>query len=654
MLYKGKINLANKKKLDIQVDEFSGGVNTLFSQTRLNKNEAVDATNLILIEDGIWDKRWGTAHYGGVTWTARPDGFTEYRKSDGTRELIVVADGKVWRVDPNAATKTEITGATFTQGIRVFFKQIANDLYIANGTDSLGIYNGTTLANFAGIAAPAWAGTPLARGAGLSSGSYTYYYQVTAVNEVGETTPAAEQSLAVDISRDEWNEADEYITVDWAAVSGATKYIVYFSDTSGYEVKLAEVTGATVWNDDGSNVPNDFIEPPTDNTTTAPNFSHMTISGNRIWGTGNPSYPWRVYFSGTGVNLGNFGTGYGGGWVDLERGGRATTTALFDYQGKVHVFCKTDDGRGTIWQINFETLTIGTESITVPVPTKIITAIGSNAARAISYVENDIFFLNPFGIFVLGNEPGILNVLRTNELTAKIRPYILGLDESSIPNACMHYYRSKVLVSVSQANGEPDRTIVYDRERAAWIKDWTVGVSQFGEFTDSTGSTHLLGIVSDRLVEFSESYEGDQGVAFSWKYISPRFPISKDWTEFGRIKKSYVRLRNVTGDINVEIRGTGKNQAFTTVNTATISLDTSGSGIGWDLVGDFLMGDSNGVPTAFAEDSLIRYLYVNKLIRDVQISISGNSLQDRAVILGYKIVGFMSKLQGPLSWGLSS
>lgn len=69
---------------------------------------------------------------------------------------------------------------------------------------------------------------------------------------------------------------------------------------------------------------------------------------------------------------------------------------------------------------------------------------------------------------------------------------------------------------------------------------------------------------------------------------------------------------------------------------------------------EFQLGDTNGAPSVFSEDTIIRYLTMHGLIRDVQISISGDSLQDRATILGILIEGFQSGIQGPLSWTLES
>lgn len=652
-LIEGKLpRLTNKKLSTIQIDKYNGGVNVLLSETRLSKNEAKEATNMMLIEDGIWDKRWGTNQYGGVSWTADIDGFHEYRKTDGTRELIVVADGKVWRVDPDAGTKTEITGATFTSGNDVSFLQINSLLYISNGVDSLARYNGSTLAVYSQISAPS--GLSGTRGAGLSSGSIHMYYRVSAVNAVGETTASEELDVAVDSERDGWVVANsDYVDLDWPDVSGALKYVIYWADTSGYETKIAEVNDSA-YRDDGSATANPYIEPRADNTTGGPKFKTMWISGNRIWGTGDPDNPWRVYGSGTGVNLGNFSPAYGGFWIDLEKGGKAYATLGYDFQGKSHIACATDEGRGQIWQVALESQTIGDTSFIVPVPTKIIASNGSGSPRGGVYVENDFFMPNPKGVNIFGNEPGVLGVLRTAELSQNIRPYWRGLRQSSLNKVCAYYYDAKVFFSVPYSSVDNDRIVVFDRERTAWLKDWSIGVSQFGEYTDSDGNTHFLGANGNKLIEFSSGFQGDSGTAFSWKYVSPRIPVNADWTKFAKIKRVFVRLRNAVGAIVFSVLGTGKNRQFSNLKSATITQGSSDTGIGWDPIGTVQIGDTMGAPTSFAQESLIKYLNINKLVREVQFEVSGSSLESRAALTGLLAAGFSLATSPPSDWKISS
>lgn len=644
-------SLANKQPAAVRVPDFGGGVNTIFSQTRLKKNEAAELTNMLLIEDNVPDKRWGSEHFGGVTWTNRPDGAWEYRKTDGTRQLIVVADGYAWLVDYEAGTKTQISGASFTSGNPCDAIQIETKLYICNGVNPLATYDGTSFSTYTEIDAPAWAGTPLTRGAGLSAGSITLYYRVTAVNNIGQTTPNSEQSITVDANRDVWTAADEYIDIDWTASSGAVKYIVYMSDAPGFEVKLAETTDTT-FRDDGTYTPNPYIEPPTNNTTGGPLFSRIALCNNRIVGTGDLNNPWRTYYTGTGINLGFFAPSNDGGWIDIEYGGKAICKAPMEFQSTIHIFCKTDEGRGTIWQMPFEGVVVGSDLINVPKPNKIIASIGCGDPRTIVYVENDVFFWNVSnGVNVLGNEPGILDVLRTNELTSKIRNYLRALPNTG--DKCAYYFDGKVFFSYrtsSSTGSDFDAMTIFDRERNCVLKPWSIGVSQFLEVTDTAGKVHFLGISSDRLIEFSENYQGDSGEAFSWSYLGPRFPIGQDFEEFARRFKVAVKLRSVSGSVNIVVYGTGKTGSFEAVASATIEGSLAQAGMGWDLMGNFQLGDTDGSVVAFDSDSLIRYLWANSLLREIQIKIFGTNINDRAVILGYSLKGKKDKTATPLGW----
>lgn len=634
-LLANKVRLRNKRRVSLEIDSAKKGVSTLVSETRLGKDYAKELTNMILVEDGVPTKRPGTAAWGTVTFDDRPDGFSEFTKADGTRELIVVASGKAWRV--TTSTKTEITGATFTIGQRCSFIQYGGYLYITNGTDPLAYYDETNLTTYTALSAPTWDETPLTRGSGLSSGTaQTLYYQVTAVNDAGETLPSTEQSIANDIRREDWDEADEYIDLAWADVPGATRYNVYVTDVSGNEYYLATTTVSN-YRDTGVTT-NPFQVPPEANTTAAPKLKHLWVSGNRLWGTGDPDNKQTVYFTGTGAEKHNWAVGAGGGYAILQSGSEFTTVGGIDYQNVSHIFMDSANGDGAIWQITLESETVLSETFEVPTPKKIISAIGCSSARSIIYVENDVLYFNKKGVYVLGNEPNIPNVLRTNELSAGIRPDVRGF---SSPELVAAYYKdAKAYFCVSSTTGEPDKTIVFDRERGAWMNNWTFGVSQLGDFTDSSDVTHLLGIASDKLIEISDAFQSDSGTAFTWRYKSARLPIVKDWKKFGKALRAYVRLRNAQGSINITISGTGKTAQLSSVASSTITPGASNTGIGWDLLGSILIGDTDGVPTFFSVESLIKYLRLSNtsnVLRDIQWEVSGDSVGDSCTILGLMV-----------------
>lgn len=642
--------LTTRNEFRIDINSMKGGVNTLVSESRLKKDQAKELQNMWLIEDGVADKRPGTAAYGTVTFTNRPDGAKEYTKTDGTRELIVVADGVVQRV--TTTTKTTIGGATFTQGTRCYFLQYNNFLYIANGVDALARYDGSTLAAYTGISAPTWDATPIVR-TGLTAGSFPNYYEVSAVNDVGETLATSTANFTSNLPRDSWD-ASNYMTLGWADVSGATKYNVYWADTDGFEVLLDESTAST-YKDTGGTVgavSNPYIETPDADTTTGPKFTSMAVSGNRIWATGDPTNKYRAFFSGTGVNKGNFAPGYGGGWIDLEKGGQESTVAVLDFQGVPHFWTKTADGHGSVWQIKIETKTIQETTFEVPIPNKIIGSVGCDSGRGPVLVGNDILFPNKQGVFVIGNAPNVEGVLQTQELSSAIRPDWRSLSGDSLDKIATYYYNARAYFAVPKSSGQPDTIYIFDRERAAWIKDWTLGVSQFLEFTDSSGTTHFLGIAATNLIEFDPVYESDSGTAFTWRYKSGRLSLDKEWHKFGRVYQAFIRLRNATGSVDVTLTGIGISNQYSTTGSSSITISGSNAGLGWDEFGAVMFGDTDGTPTVFASESLIKYLTIehNKnIIRDIQWTVSGDSTNDRAVITGLAVAGKESNVPLALS-----
>lgn len=652
---------SRNRKITLDLRKFDGGVNKLLQEARIGLNEAKEATNLIQVEDGLWKPRWGTSYFGGDV-GENIDGATEFVVDDSTRELVVIAGGALYYSADDGATWSEVSGATFTATTQCFFLQINQYLYIANGTDVLARYtsDGTTrsLSTYSELAAPGWAATPLARGGGLSSGNYNLYYVITALNEIGETVGSAEQTIAVNKERDAWGTATEIVTLDWEAVANAVRYQVYYSDEAGYEVALATTTDTT-YVDDGSAVANPYVEVPEDNTTAAPKFKSMAVSGNRIWATNDPDNPYKVYFSGVGQFIGTFSDFYGGGWINLEKGGREFARKVTHYQsgqgeGIATVLCSTPEGRGAVWQINISTATVGDTSFSVPSATKIVGSFGTDAQLSVVQTDNDIFFFNRRGIYSLGPEKNYYGILRTSELSSRIRPYIRGLVGSAISGVCAYYFDAKVFFSVPTAGTSNNRIIYYDMERRNWVVDWSIGAKQFFQYTDTSGNSHLLYIPSagTKLIEISEDIAGDLGDSFSTSYMSGRIPLEKLWKDFIKVDKVFIRLGSPRGTINLEVLGSGKNTPFSGVATKTITPTYSTTGMGFDLFANVLMGDTLGTPSFFSDSSDKRYIKIRKKLADIQFRITTDSMDADYTLLGLIVEGNRLAVKPPSSWKL--
>lgn len=642
-------------KLSLKIDSSKGGTNRLLDEARISSNEVVNALNLIQVQDGLYKPRWGTAYYG-ADYGATPDGSTEFLKSDQTTELITVAGGKVYK-STNGGSITEVTGATFTEGLTCYFMQIAGFLYIANGTDPLARYDGSTLTTYTEINAPnGLTGTATSSISAVSG--ISIYGIVTALNSVGETIGSSEVQVYVKKIRDQWISTSDKITWSWTAVSGADRYQLYISDTQGYEELLTSVTG-TSFTDDGTIATNPYIAVPLDNTTAAPKFKSMVVSGNRIWATNNPNSPYTVYFSGTGQYMGVFSDFYGGGWINLEKGGRETPVKVVHYQsgqgeGRATVLCKTPEGRGAVWQLTISTATVGETSFSVPSAVKIVGSSGTESINGTISTNNDIMFPNRRGWYNLGPQQNFYGLLRTNEISVKIRPYWNSLIGSKLSGICSYFKDAKVFISVPTSTSGNNRTIIFDTEKNNWTIDWSFGAKQFLEYTDTNGVTHFLyvPISGNKLIEISENIAGDLGSAFETSFETGRISVSKEWKDFVKVQRVYIKLGNPRGTINLEVSGSQKSKGFSTVASKQIVPSSSQTGMGFDLMGDFLMGDTDGVPDTFSDSADIRYLKVNKKVRDVKIKVTSNTVDSDYVIHGFIITGKPVSTRSPNTWKL--
>lgn len=639
------------------LDQFNGGTSTLLDDARIGLKKAKETINLMQVQDGLWKPRWGTAFYGLViAGESSIIGAKDYIKSDGTRELVAIGGttGKFYKSIDGGAW-SEIVGVTFNVTKRPFFLQINNYLYITNGYDSLARYNGTTLTQYAQIAAPT--NVILARGAGLSAGSFTYYYKITALNAIGETVGSTEQSITVNKDRNGWIAAsNEKITITWDAVAGATQYQVYISAESGQEMLLDSIA-INAYTDDNSMTPNPYVIVPSDNTTGAPKFSQMEMSGNRIWATKDPNNPYRVYFSGVGQFIGYFSSYYGGGWVDLEKGGREMPQYVGHYRtgrgdSAATVLCSTPEGIGSIWQISIEPVTVGSITFSVPITVKIVGTIGADSPYAVVKAGDMLTFANKRGVFDLGNKPNITNVLATAEKSVEIRPTYRSLNLPKIEKFCGYWYDAKIFFSAAEGGDENDIIFVWDMERQNWTWKWTIGVRQFLEYTDSSGKTHFIGVPSNgaQLWEFSENVLGDLGQPFKTSYVSGLIAISKNKKVFAKVKEALLELGRPKGTINFEVLGIEKKRGFSSISSKQITGNLQTIEFWSGSLGEITLMDDEDVPKTYNQSSVKKRLRVRKLLNAIQFHIYSNTADTDYVLLGIQADGNIIPTRPPSSW----
>ena len=645
-----------------KIDKFDGGYSSLVDEARMPSKFAVQAINMIQDQDGIWSTKWGTDYYGpAIAGETSIDGAYEYIRDDLSTEVIAIGGttGKIYK-SVDKATWTQIGTDTLTPGKVPDWLQINNQLYITNGYDSLRRYNGTTILVYTAL-------TPVSdlsySRTVLTDGSFHYYYMVTALNDVGETVGSNEIDATVNKDRLTW-ESTEYLTLSWSKVTNAVRYRVYAYDQSGFECYLDDVTGTSdatqTYKEIGTTLWNGYVSVPSADTSAAPKFTTLEMSDNRLWGTGDPSNKYRTYWASSDANTwGSWSSFDGGGYVDLELGGREIPVRVVHYRtgagaSVATVLCSSPEGTGSIWQITLTVQTYAGVTFVQPIVQKITGSIGSNAPFSITKARDNIGFCNSKGFFLLKSKPQMLNLLSTDETSQPVRPDYRSLNESLIPKLCSYYFEGKIFFSGAEGSSN-DVIFIYDMEYNNWNYKWTIGVSRFFEHTENSGGdskTHLLcvPVTGNRLWEINRDFEGDFGQPFYQSYLSPLLPVSDDKTNVLKTKETILELGRPKGTITYEFLGTEAKKGFSSLSSRQITSNTSGSGLSSDMYSDFLLSDTSGFPTTFSSSSLKKAIKTRKRVYNIQHHIYSSVANTKYSILSIQTSGRLLNKKTPSGW----
>ncbi|GAC1499148.1 MAG: hypothetical protein NVS1B10_01620 [Candidatus Saccharimonadales bacterium] len=664
------------KPFVITINEFKGGQMSLLDETRVPQTAVTVAQNMVLDQDGVWRVREGSAQYGAGL-VGPIDGLSDtvvVYNTDGTNTnyLFVMDNGSVkYSQNGGAWTTVGATGGgakTYTVGKPCKFKQINSQLYIVNGKDNLSFVDLglLTITTYTALSVPTGLSTSKA---GLAGTSYTMYYRVTAVkNSIGETASSAETSITVGKTRTfsgasqtaNWTAGTDSVTVTWSAVPGADRYNIYWADqptgTAGYtETFLDSITG-TSYVDNGQIQTNIYQQAPALDGTAGPTAGDISLSGNRVWTTNDPNNVYRVAWSAAGQYQGSFNPYYGGGYIDLEKGGAEKPVAVQHFRdGKATpvatVLTSNPMGGGSTWFITLTTVTANNLTIVIPQASK-QGSIGTTGARGVVQANNNIYYPSVKGFQALGSQPNLLNVLVTSEISANIRPQVKGITNSAASGICGIYYYGRIYWSVPYANSTNNQIWVLDLERNVWCTYWTIGVKQFAEYTDANGVVHLLAVptTGTSIIEFSTSFGSDTGIAFGADLESGLITWNNDHTQWARVDKVYVEIGRPNGNITFSVSGTQKNKALAQIGTATITSATSSSGIGADIVGAFVVGSSNTAPLSYSQSSVKKRILVRKRLNNIKWSITSSGSGASFTLLEVIIKGKILPTSDPGSW----
>lgn len=608
-----------KNTVESRMESWIRGYDSLVSNTQIRADELSEATNIIIVEDGkIQCPRDGQIRYGNSS-GSRVTGIFPYYKSDGTKKLLRSCGTKLQKLNTSTHNWDDISGYTYTTTLNTNGVMAYDNLYIINGTDPLTYFDGTSIQSFTPISAPT---APTVTRTG-SSGSYTFSYKVTAVTAVGETTPSSAGSTTLNQSS---LDSSNYMSISWSAVTNAIGYNLYGrKDGSWYFITYLEGNGSTSYVDKGTLTPSELFIPPESNTTGGPVGKYIALYKDTIFIFGDPDNPTRLYYSAGGDKINDFSISSSGGFIDISKNDGQKGTGLHVFKNVLLVFKEE-----STYQFSFTTSAL-------PQVEQVSASIGCISSRSIVAVENDVFFASRRGIFSIGNEQGFaFDVLRTNELTSRVRSVYKTIDPQHLENIAAIYVQDqdKNLVIFSyteQGSTTNSKALVYDRERLGWYKWTNISANCWTSYRESDESVvYVYGDDSSGYVNQILSGTDDFGTAIRG-YFRLKAESFKELERYKTLKNVHIMLRKPFGSIVTRIIKDG----VTTEYTANIGTISPTINFGHYLMSDFLLGESYGEGVSDQDNNIVRRLRnINLLGRSFMLEFDNNGTSASFTLLG--------------------
>lgn len=638
---------AFRPSADIQVDwdGFKGGWNNIFKPTELRPDELAQAENLMLVGKGTPTGRWGSNEYF-LAGSKRVRMLEPFYVSGGaasmasTNYLLAITD-LGYLVKKSGASYSTITGASFASGFPYQGVQLANNVYIAGNTVPFTRFDGSGVIPYSKIGFPTiTALTQLSAASGLN----TYSWVVTAITAAGQTG-SFDNGVALSVSRASLplNLTQTLMKLTWAAPSTASGTIKGYNIWRGFpgeEYYIDSVqASSTEYLDTGSD--SGFQLVPDVNTTGGVKAKYILKFDDRLVLAGIDGDPSLLYVSGRYPNQDRFDALGGGGFIPVspDDGDEITGLGIAGNQGMssggsapptsaILVFKKN-----SVHRVILSTADIGNYIILDPQAQLLTSSNGCSSGDTVTAVENDTFYFGRKGLYTVGQEPNFLNQIRTNELSARIRNYVQGLSADDFKDACAGYLDNKYVLSFPNSK----ETIIYDMERASFMGPWKTpfGITKWSKYEDEGGNEKWLAGCDDGYTrEFSAAFLSDSGTAIA-KILRTRKEDFEQWNAMKVLKLFYVLLRNVRGDVTVNLRIEERTGNTVTTKSFNVSSQLGGSGWGTDLWGARTYGTSGG-DVNISGDEIPRYANIFKQVRVSQVEVTTTGSNDNFELLSIR------------------
>ena len=617
-----------KPRRDLQVEwlNFRKGLNLLLRPTELGPDEYSQGDNIMLVGSGVPTGRWGTSTYFTVNATGSIRGFATYNNLTSlTNEIIGLSD-QGYLAKKNGTASTVITGQSYPSGSVIRAEQLGGYTYFVSKDRPLTRYNGTSLDVFATLTAPTGLAATNFSGA-TGPAQYSWKVLTLAVNG-GQTTPSTNivlGGLPQDLKT-------TTIKVTWSAPSAAASMIngyEVYRGLPGDETFLGTVNASvTQYVDIGDDASQSILAPLT-NSTGGIKSEYIVKFNDRLLMIDKDD-PTKLMISGRYPYQSRFSWSDGGGYVyiDPDSGQKITGIDIQPGSDKIVVFKEFSS-----YAVQLNTVSIGNYVVLDPTYTPISTSVGCSNTDTIQRVENDVFYFGRKGLYVVGYEPNFLNIIRTNEISARMRPYLALLNDTDYRSACSLYIDNKYLLSFPYRQ----EILVYDRERGCFAGVWKLpfGINSFKKYVDGSGTERwVIGTLeSNQVYTFEPSVISDNGTTIT-KTIKTNKEEFKAWSLLKIVKLFYILFRSITGTVIVDVLIEDRNGTTSNIKSFSISGASFAGSTGWGINqwGQKQYGLTIGTTTTNT-DELYKWGQLYKQVRLVQVQVSTTSANSNFELL---------------------
>lgn len=623
-----------EKDIEASWNSWRKGLNLLLRPTELSREEYQTGDNIMLVGSGVPTGRWGTSEFFTANATGSVRSLGTF-KNTSVNELIATTDeGYLCKKD--GVTSTRINGVSFPSGTIVRSEQLGGKTYFVSSALSSIQYDGSSISIYATLGVPTGLKATNYSGA---SGAYSYSWKVTAVNSIGETTPSTNYVLT-NLPQDLTN---TQCRLFWTGVSGAVNYQIY-RGPAGDETFLNAVNASTTTFVDEGLEASLLIQPPLTNSTGGPKSDVIIKYKDRLLMV-DATNRTKLLISGRYPNQFKFNWVDGGGYVYIDPDSGDDIVGLAVQPGSDRIVAYKNNSH---YAVELTTVSIGNFIVLDPIYQPISTSIGACNPDVIATVENDTFYFGRKGIYVTGYEPNFLNLIRTNEVSARIRPYLELLNEDDYNTACAFYVNNKYILSFPRRR----ECVVYDRERGSFVGIWKLpfGISKMLRYVDSTGTEYWLAgsYNSNKVYYFNPATNTDNGTAIQKTFRTNKEIFGK-WSLLKIVKMFYALVRRVRGQANVALIAELRDGSTSTIKSFTIEGAAVTGSIGWgiDMWGTAQWGTSDGDVT-IAGDELTRYTQLFKPVRLLYVEVTTTEGNANFELIGLRMTA-SSMGEGSLS-----